>query len=284
MKPDASILTWIFFFIASMLICFRRTTKAGWLAGLAAYVLALISGQITITGLAFLALTGAFLFFAVRYLSGYKQVAAHIAFIVCSILLFLHLLPGFHNLRVFDKVRFAADAVPFTMYLNLDKPFVGFILFTFLGKAFYKENGSTKQLIQAIAIPLGVIILICLGVALLLHFISFEPKFPSGSWIWMLNNLLLVAVTEEAFFRGYFQEYWGKRLFSKQKYYTPLLLSAFLFGIVHTTGGPALMLLAFIAGTGYGYAYHKGGIMASVLTHFTFNLLHFLLFTYPMRG
>lgn len=284
MKLDAGMLTWVFFFITSILICFRRTTKAGWLAGLAAYALALISGQITIIGLAFLALTGAFLFFAVRYLSGYKQVAAHIAFIICSILLFMHLVPGFHNLRVFDKVRFSGDAAPFTMYLNLDKPFVGFILFTFLGSAIYKENCNTKQLIQAIAIPLAVITLICLGAGLLLHFISFEPKFPSGSWIWMLNNILLVAVSEEAFFRGYFQGYWGKRLFSKQKYYTPLLLSAFLFGIVHTTGGPALMMLAFIAGTGYGYAYQKGGILASILTHFTFNLLHFLLFTYPMRG
>ena len=73
-----------------------------------------------------------------------------------------------------------------------------------------------------------------------------------------------------------------ERLFKKEKTYISLFISAFLFGIVHTTGGPALMLLAFIAGIGYGFAYHKGGIIASVLTHFGFNLLHFLFFTYPM--
>jgi len=282
MNFDAHILTWVFFFIASFLICFPKALKAGWLVALVAYILALISSQITIIGIAWLILTALFLFLATRYLSGYKQTLAHIAFIACSILLFIHILPGFHNLRIFDKVRFSEDAAPFTMYLNLDKPFIGLILFTFLANTLHKGKMSARALFKAIAVPLLAIVAICLGLGLLLHFITWEPKFPRGAWIWMLNNLLLVAVSEEALFRGYFQDYWGKRLFKKESPYVPLFIAALLFGIVHTSGGPALMLLAFIAGIGYGYAYQKGGIVASVLTHFGFNLLHFLLFTYPM--
>jgi membrane protease YdiL (CAAX protease family) len=281
MNVDAHILTWIFFFVASFLICFQKMQKAGWLIALVAYILAFISGQITIIGIAWLILTAVLLFLATGYLSGCKQVFAHIAFMVCSILLFLHMLPGFQNWRIFDKVKFSEDAAPFTMYLNLDKPFIGLVLFTFLGSTLYAGEMRAKALLKAIAIPLATIVVICLGLGLLLHFITWEPKFPPGALIWMLNNLLLVAISEEAFFRGYLQGFWGNRLF-REKMYIPLFIAAFLFGIAHTTGGPALMLLAFIAGIGYGFAYRKGGIIASVLTHFGFNLLHFLLFTYPM--
>lgn len=284
MKVDAVALTYIFFFISSLLICFRQTVKAGCMALLVAYILALISDQITMTGIAWLLLTAMFLFFATTYLSGWKQAAAHMAFIVCSILLFMHKLPGFHNLRIFDKIRFSPEAAPFTMYLNLDKPFIGFILFICLGSKLYVEKLDEKQFFKAIAIPLVVLILICLILGFLLHFVSWAPKFPSGSWIWILNNLLLVAVSEETLFRGYLQGFIGKQFFNKEKYYIPLFITALLFGILHTTGGPELMLLAFIAGMGYGFAYHRGGILAAVLTHFGFNLLHFLLFTYPMRG
>jgi len=37
-----------------------------------------------------------------------------------------------------------------------------------------------------------------------------------------------------------------------------------------------------VAGIGYGWAYRRTGrIEASILTHFSLNSLHFLLFTYP---
>jgi membrane protease YdiL (CAAX protease family) len=123
---------------------------------------------------------------------------------------------------------------------------------------------------------------ICLGTALLLHFVSWEPKLPASAWLWVLNNLLLVAVCEEAFFRGYLQGIIGGRVFKGKSPYIPIFITALLFGLAHTTGGPALMLLAFIAGCGYGWAYYRGGILASILTHFFFNVLHFFVFTYPM--
>lgn len=42
------------------------------------------------------------------------------------------------------------------------------------------------------------------------------------------------------------------------------------------------MLLAFVAGMGYGWIYYRAKrIEASILTHFTLNFLHILFFTYP---
>jgi membrane protease YdiL (CAAX protease family) len=42
------------------------------------------------------------------------------------------------------------------------------------------------------------------------------------------------------------------------------------------------VLLAGLAGVGYGLAYRFGGLGAAIATHFGLNLLHFGLFTYPM--
>jgi membrane protease YdiL (CAAX protease family) len=281
--PDIITLTWICFFAGSLLVCFNYTLRAGWAVLLVAYALAFLSKEITFTGMAWLLLTAGALFLATR-LHGWKQIAMHSAFVVLSMLLFMHRLPGFNNLLVFDKVRFSPDAAPFTMYLNLDKPFIGFILFTCFGSIWYGNRPDTKALLKAITPPLLVISTICLGTALLLHFVSWDPRLPPKAWIWVLNNLLLVAVCEEAFFRGYLQGIIGKQVFKGKSPYLPLFITALLFGLAHTTGGPALMLLAFIAGIGYGWAYYKGGILAAILTHFFFNVLHFFLFTYPMHG
>jgi len=281
--PDLITLSWICFFAGSLLVCFKNTLRAGWAVLLVAYALAFFGKEITFTGMAWLLLTASILLFAVRW-HGWKQIAMYCAFIVLSMLLFLHRLPGFNNLLVFDKIRFSPDAAPFTMYLNLDKPFIGFILFSCFGSIWYGNRPDTKTLLKAIALPLLVISTICLGTALLLHFVSWDPRLPPKAWIWMLNNLLLVAVCEEAFFRGYLQDIIGKQVFKGKSPYLPLFITALLFGLAHTTGGPALMLLAFIAGIGYGWAYYRGGILAAILTHFFFNVLHFFLFTYPMHG
>ena len=33
----------------------------------------------------------------------------------------LHIIPGFHNLLILNKIQFTEDAIPFTLYLNFDK-------------------------------------------------------------------------------------------------------------------------------------------------------------------
>lgn len=56
------------------------------------------------------------------------RLLGHALFIFLALSLALHWLPGFDNGRAIARMRFTDDAVPFVMYLNLDKPLLGFWL------------------------------------------------------------------------------------------------------------------------------------------------------------
>jgi len=90
-------------------------------------------------------------------------------------------------------------------------------------------------------------------------------------------------VTEEAFFRGFIQENL-QRLLSRIGItsHIAVFISAALFGLAHAHGGSTLVLLATIAGIGYGYAYRlTGRLEAAICTHFCLNAIHFIFFSYP---
>uniref|UniRef100_UPI0036D2FF68 CPBP family intramembrane glutamic endopeptidase n=1 Tax=Pseudomonas sp. MD330_11 TaxID=3241255 RepID=UPI0036D2FF68 len=63
-----------------------------------------------------------------------------------------------------------------------------------------------------------------------------------------------------------------------------LLLASQLFGLVHLGAGWHRVLLASIAGVGYGFAYRFCGLGAAIATHFGLNHLHFGLFTKPIQA
>ncbi len=108
------------------------------------------------------------------------------------------------------------------------------------------------------------------------------PKWPEGAWLWAINNLLIVCLTEEAVFRGYLQE--GlKRRFGERRHGEALAIAgaATLFGLSHAAGGLGYVLLAGLAGVSYGVAYRQGGLHAAITAHFCLNLVHYGLFTYP---
>jgi membrane protease YdiL (CAAX protease family) len=113
--------------------------------------------------------------------------------------------------------------------------------------------------------------------------VSFDPKFPRESWLWMGVNLGFTCVAEEALFRGFIQaqlqRLWRNR---PRGAWLALSVAAVLFGLAHAGGGPAYVALATVAGVGYGWVYLRTGcIEASILTHFALNATHFFFFTYP---
>jgi uncharacterized protein len=207
---------------------------------------------------------------------------AHAVFIVLGVALILHWVPGFHNPRVIHAERFSADALPFSMYLNLDKPLVAFWLLLM-----FRWVRGPQNTTLALAAGVGgwlVTSAVCLGAALALRLIVWEPKWPADAWLFLVNNLLLVSVVEEAFFRGYLQG-GMMRLFDNRPLGKTIavVIAALLFGLMHLPGGGWLwVLFAAIAGLGYGLAYRFGGLTAAVLAHFALNATQFLLFTYPM--
>lgn len=207
--------------------------------------------------------------------------AGHVLFLALAIALSMHWLPGFHNSRVIGPVRFTPDAVPFTMYLNLDKPLIGFWLLLVVPwiRPPYELRASLISGVVGMLITAAA----CLTVALSLRLVIWAPKWPADSWLWLLNNLLLVTLTEEALFRGYLQG--GlERYLKRWRWGGTLSLcgAAALFGMAHIPGGWQWVVLGSAAGIGYGLAYRFGGLSAAITAHFGLNAMHFFLFTYPM--
>ncbi|MDU9390296.1 CPBP family intramembrane glutamic endopeptidase [Pseudomonas sp. zfem002] len=244
------------------------------------YAFALTQGSL---GLATLPVFAVLLFSAWLVRPGHalpRKVLGHSLFVLTAVALALHQLPGFDNALVIDQARFSADAAPFSMHLNLDKPLIGFWLL--LACPWIVMARQPRPGLAALAMVLTS--LVCLGIAWLLGVVAWSVKWPPQAWLWITNNLLLVSLVEEALFRGYLQgglQRWLVPL--RQGDNLALGLSALLFGLAHVGGGWPWVALATLAGAGYGLAWRHGGLPAALLAHFGLNLMHFALFTYPLE-
>ncbi|MDN0084595.1 CPBP family intramembrane metalloprotease [Crenobacter sp. SG2305] len=247
------------------------------------YAAALVVGLLDLRALASLMVLGAAAWLVGESRPRWQRAAGHALFVAVAFGLALHGWPGFHNPPVYDGIRFSSGAVPFSMYLNLDKPLIG-VWLLLVWRGAQRRETPERTLVAALGYG-GAATLACLGLALLLGVVGWAPKWPVLGWLWALNNLLLVCVAEEALFRGYLQaaleRAWGERRFGGV---AALFLTALLFGLVHLPGGAAWVVLATLAGVGYGLAYRQGGLPGAVLAHFGLNLVHFGLFSYPMLG
>lgn len=192
----------------------------------------------------------------------------------------LHVIPGFHNLLVLNKVQFTPDALPFTLYLNLDKTLFGLVIVGFTLQRI-NDYKSWKEVLKQVAFRLPVVILIIMILSFIFGYVRFEPKLPKELWIWIISNLFFTCLAEEGLFRGFFQEYLSSFKF-KYSEYIAIFIPAVIFGLIHYPGGIKYVALATVAGILYGWVYKvTRRIEASILTHFMLNLTHILLFTYP---
>ncbi|MDD5581183.1 MAG: CPBP family intramembrane metalloprotease [Methylobacter sp.] len=217
-----------------------------------------------------------------------KNLRLPIKYVLFAMVLFLsaglliHHLPGFSNPKIISNLYFSEDAFPYNKYLNFDSVLIGLFILGFghqrLGSA--SEWGLTLKRMTPVML-LTCLVVMCLS--LLLGYVQWQPKWTPVFFLWAWGNLFFTCIIEEAFFRGFIQKYLVQGL-SKISYGDALAIaiSSILFGLAHYRGGSNYILLATIAGGGYGWAYHHTRrIEASILTHFTLNTLHFLLFTYP---
>ncbi|CAH0540517.1 CPBP family intramembrane glutamic endopeptidase [Vibrio marisflavi] len=194
--------------------------------------------------------------------------------IAWSAALFLHIVPGFHNLKVLDHVIAKPNSAPFTMYLNLDKPLIFFALLIAFPRLLGSGAKPNNKGIILTAIPLFGLLFVAQWLG------AIKPEFGIPSWWWLfaLNNLLLTCVAEEAFFRGFLQ----REIDRKLGWVAGLLIASVLFGLAHFAGGLTLMIFAGLAGLGYGLVfYFSNRLWAAVLVHFLFNFVHLVFFTYP---
>ncbi|OZI35831.1 CPBP family intramembrane metalloprotease domain-containing protein [Bordetella genomosp. 1] len=265
---------WFLLTPAYVLLWPRATRPAALALAVAGLGFAAYDGQVDARALLALALLGLSAW-AVRLRRGWPVPLGHALFIATAIALALHLLPGFHNPRVIDAVQFDPRALPFTMYLNYDKPIIAlWIMLVLAPPRFGPDARATVG--AALAAGTAACVL-CLGTAWALEFTRWAPHWPAEGGLWLLNNAVFVTLAEEALFRGYVQE----RLTRRIGPWPACAIAALLFGLAHFDGGPALIALATLAGLCYGWAYRHGGLAAAVLAHLALNAAHFGLFVYP---
>ncbi len=240
-------------------------------------VTGLVSAQAVLVLLAFAALC----YVAKIANAGIMKVALLVAAGAMTLALSMHRFAGFVNPALVTDMVVGVSAPAFTHRLNFDTSAAGLILF-----AFFCVPARTAQAWREVARQYPVILgtaLLVLSLGVVFGFVGIDIKISSYTLAFIACNLLFTCITEEAFFRGFMQE---KLAAAMQRWrsgpYIALFIASILFGIAHARGGPALILLATIAGLGYGYAYMRSKrIEAAILAHIALNGLHFIAFSYP---
>lgn len=214
---------------------------------------------------------------------GWRRAGWIVATAVLSLLLGLHVLPGFSNPVVIRDAVLARDALPYTQYLNYDKTLGGLILLGCGGWAPMRFAADWRTALHRAAPVLLATVAVVMVASLAIGYVRFEPRWPPLFWTWAALNLLTTCLSEEAFFRWLIQGEAHRALSShRHAAAASVAVGAALFGVAHAAGGWRYVVLAGLAGAGYGTAYQRTArLEMSILTHFTVNTVHFLLFTYP---
>ncbi len=210
-----------------------------------------------------------------------QRLICYALFLILAIAMSIHLLPGFNNLLIYKQIQFADDSIPFNMYLNFDKTSVGLFIALFFTRTAFSELNAES--IKTALVFLMVLVGIILPIAVCIHYVRLDLKFPTLGWLWIINNLFFVCLAEEGFFRGFIQS--GlERILPKTKTYSgiAILISAACFGLAHYKGGLAYVGFAGISSLFYGYVFQMTKrLEAPIVVHFGLNLIHFLMFSYP---
>lgn len=244
------------------------------------------AGIVEWAGLAVMALLWGSCLAAVRpSLSIPLRAVAWSVVVIAAVTLATHQVPWIHNVLVLDAVSVSASAADFTLYWNYDKGFAGVVLYTVCvqpqavtgwNRAVVATGAMAVLTVAAVSVP-----------AMATEFVSWDPKWPAILGVWVPANLLVTCVAEETFFRGLLQRQMSRALRGRVPgaALVAVLAAAAAFGAAHVAGGTTYVLLATVAGLGYGAAYQlTGRVESSIFVHFTLNLAHLLLFTYPFAA
>ena len=240
-------------------------------------------GLIQPAALVFIALfaTGCYGFYAKSSGAAIRFVAGVLVFVL-SLALMAHVLPGLGTFPIATDYQVSSGALPYNLYANLDKVFVGFFLLAF-GHTLLGSRRECSEMFIRMAPPALATLAVVMPLALSLDYVSLDLKWTNFFFVWAWKNLLYTCAAEEAFFRGFLQRHIARALAPyRGGVWFSIVIASLLFGLAHYAGGIVYVLLATVAGLGYGWVYQRTGrIEASILTHFLLNSAHFLFFTYP---
>lgn len=245
---------------------------AAWRLAAGAFLVTLtaggIAGLIAPQGIAF-ALSGLLLAwlsrrFAQQDSMKYWRALCIVLLALLALALGFHALPGFARQTLMSNFGRSASL---SLVWHFDKG-IGGLLLLMVCSAPARAADYRRLIVVLLACPTVIVTL-----ALQSGIATFDPRWLQGTTAWLIGNLFLTVVAEEAFFRGLLQHHLGQWLERRIAYgaWLGIVLVAVLFAIVHAPWGMAFALGAGIAGVFYGCLYRWGGLQWAVAGHVLSN-------------
>lgn len=210
---------------------------------------------------------------------------SYLWFIIFVLAFFLsnHSLPGFYDWQFINGEFISPNAERFSVFLNIDKILSGFGIAVF-GLSPMRKSLYFKKIAIRILPTMVLALFTIASFGLITGLAKFDPKFPDIWLVWIMSNLLMNCISEEIVFRFFLQGNLQK-LTRGLNYSTPISIffTSCIFTLFHSSESMLYMVGIFIGSCFIGYAYHiTRKVEASIILHFTINVIHFFFFTYPM--
>src|SRR5437867_3804206 len=88
--------------------------------------------MIDLVGIFWFAASALSLWYGLNSKQQWARAFCHTIFVALAVAMFNHWLPGIHNPKIYDKILLSPDAVPFSLYLNLDKTWIGLLIYVLI--------------------------------------------------------------------------------------------------------------------------------------------------------
>ncbi len=243
-------------------IWIRRDPKIWGTLALFSCLFGMIGGNILFSGALFL------LILLLHWVCYYKTLSLALFAMIIAITgaIKLKLLPGYNRLQLTTN-----------FWIGLEAPLTGLLpLALFIPVA--TKRRDWKKVLYGTGVGIVGILLLSL-LASFSGVVTWKPSLIPFIGVRLVVNLLLTAIPEEAFFRGFIQE----RLYKLVGKTGALILTSLLFTAAHIYWSPDLATLGFVflASLLYGFVYIVSKkIESAIITHFLLNVFHMLFFSY----
>ena len=174
----------------------------------------------------------------------------------------------------------------FTLYANLAKALAGYVIIIWLWSS-YGLGRRKRRVPTALLIGGGILAILC--AARFIFQIGWQPKLPDGILWFVLINVGVTVVAEEAFFRLLLQDGLAKLALTvgakktRAAQWSAAAVATLIFALAHAPITHPLFWLFLLAGGVYALEYeYTGRFSAAIATHFGVNILHFTLLEYPL--
>lgn len=193
---------------------------------------------------------------------------------------------GFSYPLIWNPGALYEGGEPFSLYVNLSKAIGGYLVVIWLGMGLRHHRstlvGERSLLSQLVVALVGVGAI--LFTAFAFYGVGWKPKVPDGILYFVVVNLLVTVLSEEAFFRLMLQSQ-IERFFKNKRLgiCVGIVIASLLFALAHAGATGLVFFLFLFAGFIYAavYAWTRS-LLASMATHFGVNIAHILLLEYPL--